>query len=111
MENLKIQMGNRIASIRKQNNLTQEALAELLDVSVKHISAVERGKSSLSLEKLIKFCNILDVSLDYVVTGTSFNLSETPIPKSTVELFSSRDSSEIDLFLEYIRFYEKIRNK
>ena len=111
MKNLNIEMGARIATSRKKNNLTQESLAELLDVSVKHISAVERGKSSLSLEKLISICDILDVSLDYLVTGNTFNLSETPLPKSAVEVFSSRDSSEIDLFLEYIRLYEKIRKK
>lgn len=47
------EMGARIAALRKENAITQEKLAEILDISVKHCSEVERGVSSLSLEKLI----------------------------------------------------------
>ncbi len=111
MKNLNNEIGIRISRARKNKKLTQEKLAELLDVSVKHISAVERGKSSLSLEKLISICNILDVSLDYLVNGNSFGLSDAPFPKSAIEILCSEDTTEKDLFLEYIRLYEKIRKK
>ena len=50
MENLYAQIGQRIVQIRRSNNLTQYQLAEMLDISVKHCSAIERGKSSLSLK-------------------------------------------------------------
>lgn len=109
MKNLKYEMGNRLSEARKKNTLTQEELAELLDVSVKHISAVERGKSSLSLKKLIQASQILDVSLDYLITGTDLNLADTPFPRSALRIISSGDPSEIDLFLEYISFYNKLR--
>ena len=48
------EIGGRIQELRRLHHLTQEDLAEKLDVSVKHISSVERGTSSLSLEKLIQ---------------------------------------------------------
>ena len=47
MENLYAKIGQRIVQIRHANNLTQYQLAEMLDISVKHCSAIERGKSSL----------------------------------------------------------------
>lgn len=69
MENYKHDMGLRIKKQRKALNLTQEVLAEQLDISVKHFSEVERGLSGLSIENLIKLSNILGVSIDYIVKG------------------------------------------
>lgn len=69
MKDYKQDMGLRIKSRRKALNLTQEVLAEQLDVSVKHFSEVERGLSGLSIENLIKLSNILGVSIDFIVKG------------------------------------------
>ena len=44
-----IPIGKRIAEIRRSNHVTQEALANELGVSPKHISHVECGTSSNSL--------------------------------------------------------------
>ncbi len=69
MEDYKHNMGLRIKNQRKLLNLTQEVLAEQLDISVKHFSEVERGLSGLSIENLIKLSGILGVSIDYIVKG------------------------------------------
>lgn len=69
MKDYKHSMGLRIKNQRKALNLTQEVLAEQLDISVKHFSEVERGLSGLSIENLIKLSNILGVSIDYIVKG------------------------------------------
>ena len=108
---LKYEIGNRIAELRRAMHLTQDQLSEMIEVSVKHISAVERGKSSLSLEKLIKACEALDVSLDYLVIGTNYNDTDTPIPKYALEVFQSSDPAEIELLMEYLRLYKKLREK
>lgn len=62
-------MGQRIKLQRKQLKYTQEYMAERLDISVKHFSEVERGIAGLSLETLIKCCDILCINLDYIVHG------------------------------------------
>ena len=69
MKDYKHDMGLRIKQQRKTRNLTQEILAEQLNISVKHFSEVERGLSGLSVENLIKLSNILGVSIDYIVKG------------------------------------------
>ena len=62
-------IGFRIKELRRIHHMTQDQLAEFMDISIKHMSSVERGMSSLSLEKLIQICEVLDCSLDYLIIG------------------------------------------
>ena len=52
-------IGNRIRNIRQQRGLTQAELAQLVDMSLKHISAIECGIRLPSLETLIAIANEL----------------------------------------------------
>lgn len=101
-------IGNKIALLRKKNGLTQEQLAEKLDISIKHCSSVERGLSCLSLEKLVQVCNIFDVSLDYLVREQTQDY-DSSIPQSVISILSSKNENEIQLFQEYLRLFNKIR--
>ena len=71
MSDLKKEIGLRIKARRQKLSLTQEEVAEKLEISVKHISEVERGVAGLSVENLAKLSNILGLSLDYLVKGES----------------------------------------
>ena len=57
-------VGLRIREIRTNKNLTQEELAELADISVTHISALERGVKNANLSKFVAIANALQVSAD-----------------------------------------------
>lgn len=63
----KLTMGDRIKEIRKKLCLTQEQLAERLDVSVEFVSQIERGLKMPSMPLFIKLIEILDVSADYLL--------------------------------------------
>ncbi|MBR3769804.1 MAG: helix-turn-helix transcriptional regulator, partial [Lachnospiraceae bacterium] len=63
MSDYKIEMGKRLKEKRKALGLTQEQLAEKLNISIKHYGGVERGIAGLSIENLIELSNILGVSL------------------------------------------------
>ena len=63
------QIGSRIAERRKQMSLTQEKLAELMDVSIQMISNLERGNKAIKIDNLIRLCSVLQISTDYVLTG------------------------------------------
>ena len=39
----KITMGDRIRDVRKKRDLTQEQLAEKLDITISYVSEIERG--------------------------------------------------------------------
>lgn len=73
MQDYKAGMGLRIKEKRKAIKLTQEMLAEKLGISVKHLSAVERGIAGMSIENLILLSTIFNVSIDYLVKGDTNN--------------------------------------
>lgn len=57
-------IGRRIKAARDKKRLTQEQLAELVDLSPMHVSVIERGVKLPKLETLINIANTLDVSAD-----------------------------------------------
>lgn len=103
-------IGKKIATLRKENSMTQEQLAEKLSITVKHCSSVERGLSSLSLEKLIYVADLFDVSLDYLVRDFSDKEQEY-IPQICLELFKDADNKERLLLKEYLSLYQKIKDQ
>lgn len=72
------EIGKRIKLKRKEMNLTQEKLSEIIDVSPSYISEIERGSSICSLATITNICIELQTSLDYLVFGiTENNSSQT----------------------------------
>ena len=63
-------MGDRIREARKKLSLTQEQLAEKLDVSLVYVSEIERGMKMPSMALFIRLVEILDVSADYLLRDT-----------------------------------------
>ena len=57
-----IAVGKRIKQARERRGMTQEELAERIDISASHMSVAERGKKGLKLETLVNIANALDVS-------------------------------------------------
>lgn len=57
-------IGKRIQQYRKAKGLTQEQLAEKLDISTNHLSAIERGVYGVKLEMLVRIINLLGCSAD-----------------------------------------------
>ena len=78
-------IGQRIKQARLAKNLTQEDLAEKVDISVAFLSRVERGNSHINLKRLNQLCGLLDVSEGYVLDGASSN-SENYLNKEFAEL-------------------------
>lgn len=66
-------IGKRIKQARLKKGFTQEQIAEKLDVSIAFLSRVERGNSHINLRRLDEICNILDVSLGFILEGSSEN--------------------------------------
>ncbi|MGN0542193.1 MAG: helix-turn-helix domain-containing protein [Acutalibacteraceae bacterium] len=60
-------LGSEIKSARISNNLSQEALAEMLDVSSTHIKHMESGHRKPSVEILFKLAKILNFSIDSII--------------------------------------------
>jgi XRE family transcriptional regulator, regulator of sulfur utilization len=54
-------IGEAIRHYRKQENLTQEKLAERVDLNPKYIGEVERGEKIISIEALLRIAKVVKV--------------------------------------------------
>ena len=80
-----IEMGERIQQARQTAGLTQEQLAEAIDVTPQYLSDLERGAVGTSIPTLKSLCDTLLVSSDFILFGRS-------------------DPNDISLILERIRY-------
>lgn len=55
-------LGENIKEARKAKNLSQNALADLLDISREHLAKIETAKRTVSLGLLFNLCDVLNVS-------------------------------------------------
>lgn len=62
-----IAIGGRIKAERKRRGISQEKLAELVNVSPHYIYEIERGMKAMSLETLINIIKALEISADYLI--------------------------------------------
>lgn len=61
------EIGTRIRKYRKLKNISQEELAEKIDISTTHMSHIETGSTKLSLQVLVDIAQILEVSTDALI--------------------------------------------
>ena len=104
-----------LQKLRKRENMSQEALAEKLDVTRQSVSKWESGSSYPEMDKLISICKIFNVDMDTLVNGdvldekkqdkeTTINTKDildkfNTLMKKIVCLFESMSFKEIIEFL------------
>ncbi|RKI38286.1 XRE family transcriptional regulator [bacterium D16-51] len=112
MEKYRQEIGARLKKVRRSRNLTQEKFSEMLGISQKHYSEVERGLAGLSVKHLIQISDILSISLDYLLKGTEF----TPLPKQLQtntqmnEIFYSSSAYTQQQMLHLVKIAKEIEN-
>lgn len=62
-------IGLKIKERRQSQGITQEMVANHLDVNPSHISNIECGRANPSLTALVKIANYLQCSVDYFISG------------------------------------------
>lgn len=72
-----VSIGRRIKATREAAYITQEQLAHAVGCTVQHISAIERGVKTPSLEMFIMIANVIGVSTDYLLEDLLTNHTDT----------------------------------
>ena len=62
-------VGERIKELRKKYRLTQEKLAEELNISPVSMCRIEKGSKGASIDLLVEISNYFNTSLDYLIFG------------------------------------------
>ena len=84
--------GRRIREKRKELHLSQEALAVAIGLSASFMGHIERGTRIASIETLVRICNVLHVSPNYLLFGNE-ETSDDLTPSNREELISVLDSA------------------
>ena len=100
-----IPMGQRMKARRKELKISQGQLAEDVGVSNNHISSIETGKETPSLDTFIRICNGLKVTPDYLLLGC---MHSNNISQNMIDCLRLCDEYDIQLFQSYV---EKLVNK
>lgn len=67
------ELGQKLKAARKKKGLTQQQLADISHVSLKHIQNCERGEKNPSFEILRALVQVLDISLDSLITPNALD--------------------------------------
>ena len=78
-------LGNIISAQRKKLGLTQEQLAQKLDVTNQAVSKWETDQSSPDAANLIRLSEILDTDIEYLTTGRRTYGRRPPVVIKTTE--------------------------
>lgn len=78
-------IGERITTLRKEQNISQGQLAEALEVSRQAVSKWENDQNSPDTLKLIQLAEILDTDVEYLATGRKSYGRRPPKVITTVE--------------------------
>lgn len=93
-------IGIRIMQQRKAHGLTQEELAEKIGYSKNHVSGVECGKYTPTIQFVFKICTVLDETPDYYLIGQISKESE-----EIAELIRYLPPSEQHMYCRMLKLY------
>lgn len=99
-------LGGKIRAERQVRGITQEQLAEQIDISTNFMSLIENGRN-MSVEVLVKISIALGVSVDYLLNETVMIHSDKIIDQITQNLATLNDDEKL-YFLNMIKQYKSI---
>ena len=106
-------IGERLYDLRKDSNLTQDELAEILHINKHSISSYERDKSEPPDAVKIAIAKYFNVSVDYLL-----GLTDAPLPLNKDDRifrlpasFPKSKLAELKNYIDYLTFKDKATNK
>ncbi len=99
-------LGRRLAARRKELGYRQSYVEEKADLSYKYLSSIETGRSIPSLETLIRLCEVLDVTPDYLLLG-AVHRPDTKNEDEIFREFQLLNRREQELVLHFIAWLKE----
>lgn len=94
-------IGERLRKLRKYMGLTQEQVAEILNVGRDAILRIEKGDRKIDLQELMNFSKLYNISMDELTMEEhTINSSDVAFARGFNEL-SEKDKKEIISLIEY----------
>lgn len=96
-------LGRRIREERVRIGLTQEQIAEKINVSTTYVGFVERGKRSVTLEKLILLADCFQLPIDALLHDMSAHTSSEAREQQLKVLWDQASDDEKEKILSIIK--------
>ena len=104
-------VGENIRLLRKKRGLTQEELAERINLQQAYIGGVERGERNISMLTLQKIAVGLEVSPEKVLNLSNINLLENPQREGFLSINTSlihqKNIDELQFILKFIHNFSE----
>ncbi|MEP9395242.1 helix-turn-helix transcriptional regulator [Gordonia sp. VNQ95] len=84
----KLPIFNRIGVLRAERRMSRAQLAELVDINVQTVGALERGDHYPSLDLAFRICDVFDLPVEAVFSRTEFGAM-------SAELYARRSTDPI----------------
>jgi transcriptional regulator with XRE-family HTH domain len=97
-----VALGKRIREERLKLRLTQEKLAEDVDVSSSYIGQVERGEKSVTLDTLVRITRRLSVTVDYLLKD-SIDIDNDTYIDQIKQLLHGRNAKQKQMALDVLK--------
>ena len=91
--------GERIRQLRIKNGLTQEKIANALNIDQSYYGRIETGKRGCPVDLFIQLSDLFGVSLDYLILGRSG--SSLPEDVAVTQL-----KSDIENLMEHLEWFK-----
>lgn len=99
-------IGKQLKHFRKIAGLTQEALAERVNIHEKQISRIESGLHFPTFDNFIKILEVLNIEMkDFKSDKTLMTISKTK--DKLIQIINSSDEKELKLYLSIIQNIQK----
>ena len=105
----KFYLASQIKYHRKKMHLTQAELAELVDLSVQHISRIESGCYIPSLKSFFMLVNVLHMDLSEF--GFDVSATKNPVKSRLMEVIASATDTELIFYENMINAVDKSLSK
>lgn len=101
-------LADRLKELRKENNMTQNELAKMLDMAKGTVAMWEMGKRNPGFEALEKMSEIFDRRVDYIL-GTSDDPSSPKLSDADIEQLGRWQTEEdfSEVVMKYLRLDER----
>ena len=94
-------IGRRIREVRTERGISQADLAERSKTTAQYLSQIENGKKQASLQVLLSVAEVLEVSLNELLTGNQVN-NPVEYQRDIVRLLSDCSSYEKRVLFEML---------
>ena len=99
-------IGERMKKARNELGLTQEKLAEAIEVSVRLISDIEQDRAKPSYEILIKICNIFNIGINQIFSKY-LNKTENRTLEYSIAGFDKLKTKDKETIENLIMYFNK----